>query len=56
MPTLAHAALNLCAMLLLTVMTVQQEGPYVQLTFIAVLGIVAGLCMISLNAWNPGER
>ena len=56
MPTLAHAALNLCAILLLTEMKVQREGPYLELTFIAVLGVVAGLCAMSLNAKQPVFR
>lgn len=52
-PTFAHAALNLCAMLLLGEMVMQRSDLYLQLMFIAVLGVVAGFCLISLNAKNP---
>jgi len=52
MPALAHAASNLFAGLLFQ-MIMHQDKLFLQLMFIAVWGIVAALCLISLNRNNP---
>ena len=53
MPTLAHAAWNLCATLLLSELVMQRNDLYLQITFLAVWGILSGLCLISLNRKKP---
>jgi len=52
MPVLAHAASNLFAGLLFQ-MIMHQDKLFLQLMFIAVWGIVAALCLISLNRKKP---
>jgi len=52
MPTLAHAAVNLNATLLFNELIMQQDD-ILRLAFIAAWGIVAGLCLISLNRKKP---
>ncbi len=52
MPALAHAASNLFAGLLFQ-MIMHQDELFLQLMFIAVWGIVAALCLISLNRKKP---
>lgn len=53
MPTLAHAAFNLTATLLFGELILQQDKLFLQLYFIAAWGIVAALCLISLNRKKP---
>jgi membrane protease YdiL (CAAX protease family) len=53
MPTLAHAAWNLCATLLLNEMIMQRDNLYLQLTLIAAWGMVGVFCLISLNTRKP---
>lgn len=53
MPTLAHAAWNLCATLLLSELVMQRDDLYLQLAFLAIWGILAGSCLISLNRKKP---
>lgn len=53
MPTLAHAAMNLTATLLFGEMVMQRDDLFLQLMFIAVWGIVAALCLFSLNGEKP---
>jgi membrane protease YdiL (CAAX protease family) len=55
-PTLAHASMNLSAVLLLTEVTMHQDELFLQLLFIAAWGIVAALCLISLNRKAPPDR
>ncbi len=52
-PTFAHGALNLTATLLFSEMIMQRDNLYLQLIFIAAWGIIAGLCLISLNRKKP---
>ena len=49
MPTLAHAAMNLCATLLFGEMIMRQDELFLQLFWIAGWGVVAALCLIDLN-------
>jgi membrane protease YdiL (CAAX protease family) len=49
MPALAHAAMNLSAVLLLTEITMQRDELFRQVMFIAAWGIVAAFCLYSLN-------
>jgi membrane protease YdiL (CAAX protease family) len=53
MPTLAHAAWNLCASLLLNEMIMLRDDLYLRLTFLAVWAIISGICLISLNIKKP---
>jgi len=53
MPTLAHAASNLAATLLFGELIMQRDDIILQLAFITIWGIVAGLCLISLNRKKP---
>ena len=53
MPALAHAAVNLTATLLFSELIMQKDDFYLQLMFIASWGIVAGLCLLSLNRKKP---
>ena len=53
MPALAHAAFNLSATLLFNELIMQKDALYLQLVFITSLGIVAGLCLLSLNRKKP---
>jgi len=50
---LAHAVMNLTAVLLLNELIMQQDNIILKLTFIAAWGIVAALCLISLNRKKP---
>jgi len=52
-PTLAHASWNLCATLLLNELVLQRDDLFLQLVFLAVWSILAGLCLISLNWKKP---
>jgi len=49
MPALAHAAINLTATLLFSELIMQKDDFYLRLMFIASWGVVAGLCLLSLN-------
>lgn len=53
MPALAHAAVNLTATLLFSELIMQKDDFCLQLVFIASWGIVAGLCLFSLNRKKP---
>lgn len=53
MPTLAHAAWNLCATLLLNEMILQRNVLFMQLTIIVAWGVIASVCLISLNIKKP---
>ena len=53
MPTLAHASWNLCATLLLNEMIMQRDMLFLQLMLLVVWGVLAGLCLISLNLQKP---
>lgn len=53
MPTLAHAAMNLCGSLLLTEMVMQRDELFLQSSWIVGWGLVAVLCLISLNRKQP---
>jgi membrane protease YdiL (CAAX protease family) len=53
MPTLAHAAWNLCATLLLSELVMYRDDLYLQLTLLAIWGVLAGLCLISLSRKKP---
>jgi membrane protease YdiL (CAAX protease family) len=53
MPTLTHAASNLAFSILAMGMIMSQEGLVLQLSWIAGWGIVAALCLISLNRTKP---
>jgi membrane protease YdiL (CAAX protease family) len=48
-PTVAHASMNLSAAILLTEVTMHRDEMYLQLTFLAAWGMVAMLCLVSLN-------
>ena len=50
---LAHAAFNLTATLLFGELIMQQDKLFLQLCFIAAWGVVATLCLISLNQKKP---
>lgn len=52
-PTLAHAAFNVTATLLFGELIMQRDDLFLQLVFMAAWGIVAGLCLISLNRKKP---
>ncbi|UCG91554.1 MAG: CPBP family intramembrane metalloprotease [candidate division WOR-3 bacterium] len=52
-PALAHATMNLSGTLLLTEVVMHQDQLFRQLMFIAAWGIVAALCLISLNRTKP---
>jgi len=52
MPALAHAAINLFAGLLFE-MIMHQDELFRQLMWLAVWGIVAALCLVSLNRKKP---
>lgn len=52
-PTMAHAAINLTATLLLGDMIMQRDDLFLQLMFITAWGIVAVLCLIFLNRKKP---
>jgi len=49
MPTLSHAAWNLCSTPLLNELILQRDDIYLQFMLLVVWGILAGLCLISLN-------
>jgi membrane protease YdiL (CAAX protease family) len=53
MPALAHAAINLTATLLFSELNIQKGDLCLQLMFIACWGVVAGLCLLSLNRKKP---
>lgn len=53
MPTLAHAAINLTALLLLNGFIMQQDILFLQVMFMAAWGVVAVSCLISLNRHKP---
>ncbi len=53
MPTLAHASWNLCATLLLNEMILQRNVLFMQLTIIVAWGVIASVCLISLNIKKP---
>jgi membrane protease YdiL (CAAX protease family) len=53
MPTVAHAAMNLSAVLLLSEITMQRPELIRQLVFIAAWGMVAACCLLSLNRSAP---
>lgn len=53
LPTLAHAACNLTATLLLNELIMQRNELYLQLSLIVAWGVIAGLCLISLNRKKP---
>ena len=53
MPTLAHAAWNLCITLLLNELVVSREDLFPQLTLLAIWAVLAGMCLISLNIKKP---
>jgi membrane protease YdiL (CAAX protease family) len=53
MPILAHSAMNLSAALLLSEILMQCNDIFLQLLFIVVWGVVAGICLISLNKKKP---
>lgn len=53
MPTLAHAAWNLCLTLLLNELVMYSDDIYPQLTILAIWAILAGICLISLNYKKP---
>ncbi|MCU0643731.1 MAG: CPBP family intramembrane metalloprotease [bacterium] len=53
LPALAHASINLCAILLFTEIAMQQHELFQQLMWIAAWGIVAVPCLISLNRKKP---
>jgi membrane protease YdiL (CAAX protease family) len=48
-PTLAHASMNLSAMLLFTEVTMLHDELFRQAAFMAAWGVVAALCLLSLN-------
>ncbi|MFC1502284.1 lysostaphin resistance A-like protein [bacterium] len=52
-PALAHAVMNLTAVLLLNELIMQQDNIILKLTFMAAWGIVAAICLISLNRKKP---
>ena len=52
-PALAHAAMNLTGILLFNEFIMQQNDIILKLIFIAAWGIVAALCLISLNRKKP---
>lgn len=52
-PALAHATMNLSGTLLLTEVVMHQDELFLRLMFIAAWGIVAALCLISLNRTKP---
>jgi len=52
-PTLAHASMNLSAVLLFTEVTMHHDELFRQVMFIAAWGIVAVPCLISLNRRAP---
>lgn len=53
MPTLTHAAWNLCATLLMNEIIMQRDDLYLQFTLLAAWAILAGFCLISLNMKKP---
>lgn len=53
MPTLTHAASNLAYSVLAMEMIKRQNELVLQLSWIACWGIIAGLCLISLNRMKP---
>lgn len=53
MPALAHAAFNLSATLLFSELIMHRNDLYLQLVFIASLGVFASLCLFSLNRKKP---
>ena len=53
MPTLAHAAWNLCASLLLNEMIMLRDDLYLQLTILAAWAVIMGICLLSLNIRKP---
>jgi membrane protease YdiL (CAAX protease family) len=53
MPILAHAAMNLTGMLLLSEIAMKGSSIFHKLLFIAAWGVVAGVCIISLNKKKP---
>jgi CAAX protease family protein len=53
MPALAHAAMNLCGTLLLAEMIMRRDELFLQSFWIAGWGLVAVLCLISLNRKEP---
>ena len=53
MPALAHAAFNLSATLLFSELIMHKDDLCLQLMFIASWGVIAGLCLISLNRKKP---
>lgn len=53
MPAVAHAAMNLTGVLLLTEVIMQREELLLRLVFIASWGVVAALCLVSLNVRRP---
>jgi membrane protease YdiL (CAAX protease family) len=52
-PALAHASANLFSQLIFSLMTMQQDELFRQLTWIAAWGIIATLCLINLNRNKP---
>ena len=53
MPTLAHAAWNLCLTLLLNELVMYRDDIYPQLTILAIWAVLAGICLVSLNYKKP---
>ena len=53
MPTLAHAAWNLCISLLLNETIMQRDDLYLQLTILAAWAVITGICLLSLNIKKP---
>jgi membrane protease YdiL (CAAX protease family) len=53
MPTLAHAAMNLTGTLLFNELIMPRDDLYLRLAFIAAWGVVAALCLVSLNCKKP---
>jgi membrane protease YdiL (CAAX protease family) len=53
MPTLAHASMNLTAVLLFNEFIMQADELTRQLMFIAAWGVIAAFCLVSLNRAKP---
>ena len=49
MPAIAHAAINLSALILFNGMDIRQNNIFRQFIWIGMWGVVAALCMLSLN-------